>query len=122
MKTSCLLQSRSITVLRKHIANRSGTLASTLTPSRIPAPTCGGEGYPRLPDEQQAAIELYRVAGKAVIWAAQDAGLAASSIPTLLVEGDNRLALATPWPRPSRRRESTSRFSWRRWSEDATPP
>jgi hypothetical protein len=43
--------------------------------------------------ENKAAIELYPVSGKKAVAAAQTAGLAPSSISTLLVEGDNRPGL-----------------------------
>jgi hypothetical protein len=50
-------------------------------------------GY-RYPGEgTKAAIELYPVAGKKGMAAASEAGLSASSIPTLLVEGDDRPGL-----------------------------
>ena len=44
-------------------------------------------------DQNKAAIELYPVSGKKSAAAAQTAGLAPSSISTLLVEGDNRPGL-----------------------------
>jgi hypothetical protein len=44
-------------------------------------------------EETKAAIELYPVTGKKSVAAAQGAGLSASSIPALLVEGDNRPGL-----------------------------
>jgi len=50
-------------------------------------------GY-RYPGEgTKAAIELYPIAGKKVTAAASDAGLSASSIPTLLVKGDDKPGL-----------------------------
>jgi len=45
-------------------------------------------------DEAKAAIEIYPVSGKKVTAAATGTGLAASAIPTLLVEGDNKPGLA----------------------------
>jgi hypothetical protein len=50
-------------------------------------------GYRYPGDEGRAAIELYPVSGKKVTDAASGAGLAASSIPTLLVEGDDKPGL-----------------------------
>src|SRR5262249_1317917 len=41
-------------------------------------------------EEQMAAIELYPISGKRATAAARAAGLAAASIPALLVEADNR--------------------------------
>jgi hypothetical protein len=43
--------------------------------------------------ENKAAIELYPVSGRKSAAAAQTAGLAPSSISTLVVEGDNRSGL-----------------------------
>ena len=50
-------------------------------------------GYRYPGDQGKAAIELHPVSGKKAIEAAQSAGLAASSIPTVLVQGDNRSGL-----------------------------
>jgi hypothetical protein len=50
-------------------------------------------GYRYPGDGTKAAIELYPVAGKKVTAAASEAGLSASSIPTLLVEGDDKPGL-----------------------------
>jgi hypothetical protein len=51
-------------------------------------------GYRYPGDGTKAAIEIYPIAGKKVTAAASEAGLAASAIATLLVEGDNRPGLA----------------------------
>jgi hypothetical protein len=45
-------------------------------------------------EESKAAIELYPVTAKRSVTAAQEIGLTASSIPVLLVEGDNRPGVA----------------------------
>lgn len=85
---------KNISLWRKEVNNQVGTLAQTLEP----VTTAGANlhvlmGY-RYPGEgTKAAIELYPVAGKKVSAAASDAGLSASSIPTLLVEGDDRPSL-----------------------------
>lgn len=50
-------------------------------------------GYRSPGNETKTAIELYPVAGKKLIRAAQAAGLTASPIPTLLAEGDNKPGL-----------------------------
>jgi hypothetical protein len=50
-------------------------------------------GYRYPGQEQKAAIELYPVAGKKMIEAAQAKGLSGSAIPALLVEGDNKAGL-----------------------------
>jgi predicted amino acid-binding ACT domain protein len=51
-------------------------------------------GYRHPGDGTKAAIELYPMAGQKGIAAAAEAGLSASSIPTMLVEGDDRVGLA----------------------------
>lgn len=85
---------KNISLWRKEVENQVGKLAETLEP----VTTAGANlrvlmGY-RYPGEgTKAAIELYPVAGKRVTAAASDAGLSASSIPTLLVEGDDRPGL-----------------------------
>lgn len=88
------LSVKSISLWRKEVENQPGVLASTLAPLAK-----GGAnlqvlmGY-RLPgQEERAAIELYPVSGRTVTKAAGSAGLESSSIPTLLIEGDNRPAL-----------------------------
>jgi hypothetical protein len=51
-------------------------------------------GY-RLPgDQAKAVIEVYPVAGKKITSAAAESGLVASTMPTLLVAGDNKPGLA----------------------------
>jgi predicted amino acid-binding ACT domain protein len=52
-------------------------------------------GYRHPGDESKAAIEVCPVTGKKSLTAARAAGLAASSIPTLLVEGDNQPGLGS---------------------------
>jgi hypothetical protein len=83
-----------ITLWRKELENRAGTLASTLEPlAKAGADLQVVMGY-KLPGEPpKAAVELYPVASKKATQAAQQAGLAASSIPVALVEGDNRAGL-----------------------------
>src|SRR5215469_7334284 len=85
---------KNISLWRKEVENRVGTLAHTLEPV-----TKAGTnlqilmGY-RYPGEgTKAAIELYPVAGKKATAAVSEAGLSATSIPTLLIEGDDRPGL-----------------------------
>ena len=59
---------------RKEIEHRSGELASTLEPL-------------------MAAIEVSPITGRKAIAAAKQSGLAASTIPGLLVEGDDKPGL-----------------------------
>jgi len=85
---------KKIVLWRKEVENRPGALASGLV-------SLAGAGadlqvlmayrYPG--EESKAAIELYPVTAKKSVAAAQEAGLSASSLPALLVEGDNKPGL-----------------------------
>jgi hypothetical protein len=82
---------KSIKLWRKEVENQPGILAKTLDPfAGGGAAVVMGYRYPG--SVSKAAIELYPVTGK-LIKVAQAAGLAASSTPTLLVEGDNKVGL-----------------------------
>jgi hypothetical protein len=84
-----------ITLWRREVENRPGALARTLEPlARAGADLKVAMSYRYPGDEQNAVIELYPVAGKRATAAAHAAGLTATSIPTLLVEGDNRAGQA----------------------------
>ena len=85
---------KSISLWRKEVENQAGTLAHTLEPvTKSGANLQILMGY-RYPGEgTRAAIELYPVTGKKASAAASEAGLSASSSPTLLVEGDDRPGL-----------------------------
>ncbi len=85
---------RNVTIWRKEVDNASGVLAATLEPlAKAGADLKVLMGY-RLPGEEgRAAIELYPVTGKKALAAAAAAGLSASSIPALHVEGDNKPGL-----------------------------
>jgi hypothetical protein len=85
---------KNISLWRKEVENQAGTLAHTLEPlTKAGANLRVVMGY-RYPGEgTKAAIELYPIAGKKVIAAAAGVGLVASSIPTLLVEGDDKPGL-----------------------------
>ena len=83
-----------ITLWRKEVDNQPGILAQTLEPfAKGGADLHVVMGYRYPGNETRAAIELYPVAGKKLLSAAQAAGLTASPIPTLLVEGDNKPGL-----------------------------
>lgn len=85
---------RSISLWRKEVANEVGMLATTLEPvTKAGANLHVLMGYRHPGDATKAAIELCPVAGKKVTAAAREAGLSASSIPTLLVEGDDKPGL-----------------------------
>jgi hypothetical protein len=84
-----------ITLWRAEVENKAGVLARTLE-----ALAAAGTDlhivmayrYPK--GEEKAAIEVYPVTNKKSVAAARGAGLGASSIPSLLIEGDNKPGLA----------------------------
>ena len=76
---------------RKEVANRPGMLAGALQPlSEAGADLQVLMAYRYPGSEDQGAVEVYPVSGRKLTAAAQAAGLSPSSIPVLLVEGDNR--------------------------------
>jgi len=83
-----------ITLWRKELENRTGTLAGTLEPlAKAGADLQILMGY-RYPGEgTKAAVELYPIGNKKATQAAQTTGLAAAGISAVLVEGDNRAGL-----------------------------
>ncbi len=82
---------KSITLWRREVESRPGALAGTLEPlARAGADLQVVMGYRQPGGGGQAILELYPVSGKKAASAAGSAGLSASTIPTLLVEGDNR--------------------------------
>jgi hypothetical protein len=86
---------KGIMLWRREVDNRPGALARVLEPlARAGADLKVLMGYRYPGDEARAAIELYPVSGKKATAAAQAAGLAATSIPALLVQGDNRAGQA----------------------------
>jgi hypothetical protein len=86
---------KGITLWRREVDNRPGALARVLEPlARAGADLKVLMAYRYPGDEATAAIELYPVSGKKATAAAQAAGLAATSIPALLVQGDNRAGQA----------------------------
>src|SRR6516165_4269592 len=85
------VQVKRITLWRKELENRAGSLASTLQPvakAGTDLEIVMGYCYPG--DRTKAAVELYPVANKKAMAAAQSAGLTASTVPAVLVQGDNR--------------------------------
>lgn len=86
---------KTITLWRKELDNQVGVLARTLDPlEKAGAKVQVLMAYRYPGNEAKAAIELYPVSGKKLTASAMEAGLSASSIPALLVEGDNRPGLA----------------------------
>jgi hypothetical protein len=85
---------KKITLWRKELENRAGTLAGTLEPmAKAGADLQVVMGYCYPGDRSKAAVELFPVASKKTAAAAEAAGLAASGIHALHVEGDNRAGL-----------------------------
>jgi hypothetical protein len=88
------LSVKRITLWRTEVDNRPGVLAKVLGPlADAGADLQVVMGYRFPGNESKAAIEVYPVSGKKATNAASSAGLSASEIPTLLVEGDNRQGL-----------------------------
>jgi predicted amino acid-binding ACT domain protein len=91
---------KKITLWRKEVANHPGVLADVLSPlagAGANLRVVMGYALPGLSD--RAAIEVYPVSGKKVVNAAGAAGLSASPIPCLLVEGDDRMGLGADMAR-----------------------
>src|SRR5215467_13324594 len=85
---------KKIVLWRKEVENRPGALGIGLAPlagAGADLQVLMAYRYPG--EESKGAIELYPVTAKRSVAAAQEAGLTASSIPALLVEGDNRPGL-----------------------------
>jgi hypothetical protein len=99
---------KAITLWRQEVENKPGILAKKLdsfAAGSTDLQVVMGHRYPA--NKAKAAIELYPVIGKKLNKVAEAAGLSASSIPTLLVEGDNNsLGNGVPQPRLLRRLES----------------
>jgi len=82
------------TLWRREVENRPGALASTLEPlakARVDLRVVMGYRLPGA--ESRAVVEVHPVSGKRATEAAATVGLSASTIPTLIVEGDNRAGL-----------------------------
>ena len=85
---------KKIVLWRKEVENRTGILANALAPLASAGMDINLVMAYRFPGEaSKAAIELYPVTGRKSATAAKEAGFSASSIPALLVEGDNRTGL-----------------------------
>jgi hypothetical protein len=85
---------KKITLWRKELENQSGTLAKTLEPlAGVGVDLQVVMGYRHPEGGTKAAVEIYPITGKKSAAKAQEAGLVASSIPALLVEGDNKPGL-----------------------------
>lgn len=85
---------KKVALWRHEVDNKPGMLVAALEPLAAAGTDLHivmGYRYPG--NESRAAIELYPVSGKKATAAAKAAGLTVSSIPTLLVEGDNKAGL-----------------------------
>lgn len=85
---------KKITLWRKEVAHEAGMLADVLEPlaeAGVNLRLVMGYAIPGEPS--RAAIEVFPITGKKLIGAATTAGLAASQIACLLVEGDDRAGL-----------------------------
>jgi hypothetical protein len=88
------LSVKKVTLWRREVENRPGSLAQTLAPLAEAGANLSvvmGYRYPSHPDK--AAVELYPVTGAKATKAAKAAGLVASELPCVMVEGDNRAGL-----------------------------
>ena len=78
---------------RKELDNEPGTLASALQPLDAIGADLQLVMLYRFPGTRKGAVEVHPISGKKVAGVAQTSGLAPSSIPVLLIEGDNRAGL-----------------------------
>jgi hypothetical protein len=85
---------KKVSLWRREIDNRPGALARVLEPlARAGTDLQIAMGYRYPGNESRAAVELAPVGNKKAAAAAQGAGLQASGIATLIVQGDNRPGL-----------------------------
>src|SRR2546430_11876910 len=94
------LSVKRITLWRADVENQSGVLARVLEPLAAAGAALRvvmGYRFPTTPE--RSAVELYPVGGRRVTEAAGRGGLAASDIPLVLVEGDNRPRWGAPMAR-----------------------
>jgi hypothetical protein len=84
-----------IVLWRTEVENKPGALAAVTEPlARAGADLRVVMGYRHPTAQNSAAIEVYPITGRKLTTAASGSGLAASTIPTLLVEGDNKAGLS----------------------------
>ena len=91
---------KKITLWRKEVAHEAGTLASVLEPLAEAGTNLRlVMGY-AIPGEcSRAAVEVFPVTGQKAMRTARAAGLSASPIACLLVEGDDRAGLGAAMAR-----------------------
>ena len=91
---------KKITLWRKEVAHEAGTLASVLEPlAQTGASLRLVMGYAIPGESNRAAVEVFPVTGRKAMAAASAAGLSASPIACLLVEGDDRAGLGAAMAR-----------------------
>lgn len=91
---------KKVTLWRKEVPHDVGVLAGVLEPlAAAGASLRVVMGYSMPGDPRRAAIEVFPISGKKVTSAATSAGLAASPIACLLVEGDDRAGLGAQMSR-----------------------
>jgi hypothetical protein len=78
---------------RKELENQPGTLATALQPLAETGADLQLVMLYRFPGTHQGAIEMHPISGRRATRIARGIGLSPSSIPVLLVEGDNRAGL-----------------------------
>jgi hypothetical protein len=78
---------------RKELNNQPGTLAAALEPLAQSETDLKLVMLYRFPGTDKGAVEVHPITGRKAIGLARSTGLAPSSIPVLLVEGDNRAGL-----------------------------
>ena len=91
---------KKITLWRKEVAHQAGALASVLKPlAQTGANLRLVMGYAIPGEAGRAAIEVFPVTGRKATAAASAAGVSASPIACLLVEGDDRAGLGADMAR-----------------------
>ncbi len=91
---------KKVTLWRTEVENRPGTLGDTLAPLASAGANLRAVMAYSLPGEsKRSAIEVFPITGKKAKRAASGAGLAASAIACLLVEGDDRPGLGAKMAR-----------------------
>jgi len=90
---------KKIILWRTEVEHKSGVLAGVLEPLASAGVSLKCVMGYRFPGGQKAAIELYPVTGKKAVAAAKAGGLAGSSIPALLIEGDDKPGLGYAFSR-----------------------
>ncbi len=78
---------------RKELDNHPGTLADALEPLAEAGVDLQLVMLYRFPGTHEGAIEVHPIAGRKTTGVARGSGLVPSSIPVLLIDGDNRAGL-----------------------------